>query len=75
MALGKLLFRAQDKDVRPEKEFLSGMPEVADALIPVAVLFMLGPSLQPSLDHRPLPPIPDRLRNSLHPEWRGRIKT
>ncbi len=43
------------------------MPAVADALILVAVLCTLGPAPQPSLDRRALSPMPEGLRNSLHP--------
>ena len=43
------------------------MPVAADALISVAVLCMLGPAPQSSLDHRHSSPIPDGLGSNLHP--------
>ncbi len=58
----KLVFGAQDKDVRPDMELiLLGMPAVAVVPMLVTTLCRLGPALQPSLDHRPTPPMPERL--------------
>ncbi len=46
----------QNKDVRPGRSILSGMPAVADAPVLVTTLCRLGPAPQPSLDHRPTTP-------------------
>ena len=56
MSWKKLVLGAQDKDVRPDRNILSGMPAVADVPVLVTMLCRLGPAPQPSLDHRPTTP-------------------
>ena len=56
MSWGRLALGAQDKDVKPDGDILSGMLAVAEAPVPVTTLCRLGPAPQPSLDHRSTTP-------------------
>ncbi len=56
MSWRRLVLGAQDKDVKPHRDILSGMLAVVDAQVLVTMLSRLGPAPQPSLDHRSTTP-------------------